>query len=86
MPAAVRALQTAREWQALLDSGKAKTRADIARQEGVTRARVTQVMGLLRLPPGVQKRVLAMPATRGVPGVSVRALWAMSVSAGVGQR
>ena len=80
-----RALQTAREWQALLESGEAKTRAEIARRESVTRARVTQVMGLLRLAPSIQKHVLAMPATTGLPEVSVRALRAMSVSAGVTQ-
>lgn len=80
MPATVQALQRAKEWQSLLDSEEARTRTDIARRVGISRARVTQVMGLLRLPLGVQKRVLALPVTRGVPRVSVRALQEMSVS------
>ena len=45
MPALARAL----EFQALLDAGTLNTRADIARQYGVSRARVTQVMRLLKL-------------------------------------
>ena len=34
----------AREWQQLLDSGVAASRADLARKLGVSRARVTQVL------------------------------------------
>lgn len=36
------------EWQRQLDSGEVRSRADIARREGLTRARVTQIMNLLR--------------------------------------
>jgi hypothetical protein len=36
------------EWQRQLDSGQVRSRADIARREGLTRARVTQIMNLLR--------------------------------------
>jgi hypothetical protein len=32
------------EWQRQLDAGEVETRAAIARREGLTRARVTQVM------------------------------------------
>ena len=35
----------AREWRAMLTSGEAKSRAELARRAGVTRARVTQVLG-----------------------------------------
>jgi DNA invertase Pin-like site-specific DNA recombinase len=38
-------IEVAAEWQARLDSGVATTRAELARQLGVTRARVTQVLG-----------------------------------------
>ncbi len=37
------------------------TRAEIARRYGVSRARVTQIMGLLRLPQAVQDELLDMP-------------------------
>ncbi|MCK6529725.1 hypothetical protein L6R50_19940 [Myxococcota bacterium] len=37
----------------MLDSSEATSRAEIARREGLTRARVTQIMNLLRLPPEV---------------------------------
>lgn len=49
------------EWQALLESGKIANQADIARKEGITRARVTQVMGMLRLAPEIQQNILSMP-------------------------
>ena len=51
--AAALALQKARRWQAQID-GRGLRRADIARAEGITRARVTQVMRLLDLPADLQ--------------------------------
>ena len=45
VPALVRAL----EFQALLDAGTLNARADIARQYGISRARVTQVLRVLKL-------------------------------------
>jgi hypothetical protein len=51
MPRGVRgaptALKRAVEWQRQLDSGEVRSRAAIARREGLTRARVTQIMNLL---------------------------------------
>ena len=44
-------LRKAIEWQALLESGKIANQTDIARRERITRARVAQVMGMLRLAP-----------------------------------
>src|SRR5262249_9031934 len=41
-------LERAREWQRQLDDGEISSRAAIARREGLSRARVTQVMNLLR--------------------------------------
>jgi hypothetical protein len=49
----VELLRKAIEWQALLESGAMVTQADIARLEGITRGRVTQVMGMLRLDPQI---------------------------------
>ena len=57
----VELLSKAIEWQALLESGETTNQAAIARREGINRARVTQVMGLLRLVPEIQEYVLALP-------------------------
>jgi len=73
-PQVVILLRKAIAWRALLDSGEASSQADIARREGVTRARVTQVLGLLRLAPEIQERILALPPTAERPSVSERIL------------
>jgi len=73
-PLVVEFLRKAIGWQALLASGQAKNQADIARQEGISRVRVTQVMWLLRLAPEIQERVLAMSETIRRPAISERAL------------
>ncbi|MHC4725378.1 MAG: hypothetical protein ACYS9V_14240, partial [Planctomycetota bacterium] len=44
------AIHKAINWQKMLDSGLVKSRSEIARAEGLTPARVTQVMNLLKLP------------------------------------
>ncbi len=49
----------ARRYRALLDDKTFATQADIARQQGVSRARMTQIMNLLRLDESLQKEVLA---------------------------
>ena len=54
-PRVVELHRKAIEWKALLESGEIATQADIACQEGTTRARVTQVMGMLRLAPEIQE-------------------------------
>jgi hypothetical protein len=38
------------EWQEMLSEGKVSSLAQIAKIEGLTRARVTQIMNLLKLP------------------------------------
>jgi len=48
------ALRKAQRWQQEIGS-RGLRRADIARAEGITRARVTQVMGLLALPADLQR-------------------------------
>ena len=48
--------------------------AAIARREGITRARVTQVMGLLRLAPDIQQHVLSLPDMVRRPAITERAL------------
>lgn len=54
---ALEALCLAQTWQAEIEAGGI-TKADIARREGLSRARVTQVMALLDLPDDVQQRLL----------------------------
>jgi len=73
-PRVVDLLRKAIEWQALLESGEASNQAAIARQEGITRARVTQVMGLLRLAPEIQEHVLSLPDRVRRPAITARAL------------
>ena len=70
----VELLRKALEWQALLESGDAANQAAIARREGITRARVTQVMGMLRLAPEIQEHVLSLPDMVRRPAISERAL------------
>ena len=60
-PRVVELLRKAIEWQDLLESGENTSQADIANREGVTRARVTQVLGLLRLPPEIQEEIPTLP-------------------------
>lgn len=70
-----RRLAEAHAFQRLLDEGKVKTQAELARQAGLTRARVTQIMNLLLLAPGLQEQVLVMkPDARGRDPVSERQL------------
>ena len=70
----VELLHKAFEWQARIESGGASSQATLARQEGITRARVTQVMGLLRLAPEIQERVLSLPDMVRRPAITERAL------------
>ena len=37
-------------WQKMLDEGRVKSLSEVAQNEGMTRARVTQIMNLLKLP------------------------------------
>jgi len=73
-PKVIELLKTAQEWRRQLDAGDVTSQAEIARREGVTRARVTQVMGLLRLAPDLQESILELEAVDGVGLVSERAL------------
>lgn len=70
----VELLQMAIEWQRQLDAGEVETRAEIARREGVTRARVTQVMALLRLAPEIQEHILALSPLAERPRITERRL------------
>ena len=72
-PKVVGLLLKALEWQELLRSGRMRSQAGIARREGITRARVTQIMALLRLAPEIQDCILSPPTpAAGRRLVSVR--------------
>jgi len=73
-PRVVELLRKALEWQALLESGQVRNQAEIARRQGITRARVTQVMALLRLAPEIQQHILSMPNAVRRPAITERAL------------
>jgi len=73
-PRVVELLRKAIEWQALLETGKVASQADIARREGITRGRVTQVMGMLRLAPEIREKILTMPDTTHQPLITERVL------------
>ena len=73
-PRVVELLRKAIEWQGLLESGEVRNQAEIAQREGITRARVTQVMAMLRLAPEIQRHILAMPKTVQQPAITERAL------------
>jgi hypothetical protein len=45
--------------QRAIDRGEVKDRAEVARRLGLTRARLTQLLGLTLLAPDVQERILA---------------------------
>jgi hypothetical protein len=70
----VELLRMAMEWQRQLDAGEVGTQAEIAGREGITRARVTQVMGMLRLAAEIQQHILAVSETVRQPAISERAL------------
>lgn len=50
----------AQEWQRMLGEGQCLSRAELARKLGVSRARVTQVLGLLGLAPKVLEAIVGL--------------------------
>lgn len=64
----------AQEWHRALDDGECPSRAALARQLGVTRARMTQVLGLLELAPEGVHAIAALGAPLPRPIVSERML------------
>jgi len=57
-----------------LESGEISNQATIARREQITRARVTQVLGMLRLAPEIRQHILSMPDVVRRPAITERAL------------
>lgn len=71
---AARFLRFAQGWQRQLDAGEIESQAAIARRKGLTRARVCQIMSLLRLAPEIQGRILSLPKSVAQPCLSERGL------------
>ena len=69
-----RMLALAHRLQDAIDRGEYRDRAQLARQFGVTRARVTQLLNLTLLAPDIQESVLDLEAVDGVEPTSERAL------------
>ena len=73
-PRVTELLRKAIEWRRQLDAGEVRNQAEIARRERITRARVTQVMGMLRLLPEIQERILILPDAPHRPRITERKL------------
>jgi len=67
-------LALAHRLQAAIDRGDFRDRADLARQLGFTRARVSLLLDLLMLAPDLQERILDLEAVDGAEPLSERAL------------
>jgi len=65
-------------WQEMLDSGEMKSMAEIARENGLTRARVTQIMNLLKLPTKVQDFLVKLDNPKEIRKYSERKLREMN--------
>jgi hypothetical protein len=72
------------KFDGMLQRGEVRDYAELARLGHVTRARVTQIMNLLNLAPGIQEAILFLPAVesgRGelrewqVRSIASRACW-----------
>lgn len=64
----------ARRYDRLLEDAFINSQADVARELGITRARVSQVMGLLKLPEKIQRALLGLDDQRAVRYFSERRL------------
>jgi len=73
-PPVVEFLRKAIEWQALLESGEAKSQGDIAHREGISRPRVNQIMCLVRLAPEIREQILRLTDQKALRFVSEKRL------------
>jgi hypothetical protein len=53
-------LQKAKKYQELLERGLVSSRAELARKEGVSRARITQILYFLRLHPEIREYLTSL--------------------------
>jgi len=64
IPRISKLLALAHHFEHLRRQGVVTDYADLARLGGVTRARMTQIMGLLNLAPDIQEEILFLPRTQ----------------------
>ena len=62
------------KWKKMLDDGAVSSMSEIARKEGLTRARVTQIMNLLKLPAEMQNFLLKLDDPKEIRKFSERKL------------
>lgn len=65
------------EWQQRLDSGEFSSRAELAHGLAVTRAHVTQVLGLLHFTPEMRELILGLGDPIGIKGLGIHTLRSM---------
>jgi hypothetical protein len=63
----------------LIRDGVVKNYADLARLGGVSRARITQIMNLLNLPPWKQEELLFLEGRPGRAQVTERKMRSMAI-------
>jgi hypothetical protein len=68
----------ARQWQIELAEGKYSSRANLSREFGVSRARVTQVLNLLKLPREIIEKAITLGDPLTKPIVTERNLRPLS--------
>ena len=68
------AIQIALDWKQMLDTDKSLTMAEIARSQGFSRARVTQIMNILHLPKEVINRIASITTPQELKHLSERKL------------
>ncbi len=77
MPRITRLMALAIKFQTMVERGEVRDYADLARLGYVTRARITQIMNLLNLAPGIQEAILLAQGRSGeITERSVRAVTA----------
>lgn len=72
IPRICRLMALAINFDGLIQQGLVRDYADLARLEGVSRARITQIMNLLNLPPWRQEELLFLEGGSGRAGVTER--------------
>ena len=65
-------LTLARQFLEMIDSGQVVNAAELSREQGITRARVSQVMSLLRLAPEIQDYIDNLDEQKGVRHLTER--------------
>jgi hypothetical protein len=67
-------------WKKMLDDGEVGSLSELAKKEGLTRARVTQIMNLLKLPDDMREFLLGLENPKEIKKYSERRLRGLTVS------